>query len=125
MIRPYEPSRDYHHFCSWHHARNQDPERPDVLPPIGLVSDECAMGFLVIGKGCSQGYVESVISDPGAPALLTGRAVIQLVQALVSRARLEGCRILTCFTDHPSVSALAQRSGARIRQELVVLECSL
>ncbi len=120
--RFFDKELDFPTYQAWSHAHNAESDVVDLLPPIGFVVNETAIGFLVVGRECAQCYIENVVTDPEAQPLQSGRAVEQLVELLLEAGRQEGCQVVTFETRIPSVKRLAERLGARPRADLVVFQ---
>jgi hypothetical protein len=124
MIEDFMPSQHYDLMNSWYKARKMKTIRIEFFPKIGFVSNRIAAGFLVKTdtETCIFDYL---VSDPREAPMDRGRAVIEVVAALLAAGRVLGFRRVSILTGLSGVKDLAARFGLKVIPKMVCMEGNL
>lgn len=101
MIRNYVAT-DYEEIRRWYHDRNMDPIRETFLPKVGYIVPSVAAGFL-IQTDAKLGFLENYISNPNTDKKIRRRALFDVTNALIQKARDLGFERLFAITDNNSI----------------------
>ncbi len=108
-LRRYEPE-DYPTYLAWCQAWNFTAAAPGLLPPFGVVVDDCVVAFMAEMEPAT-GVVSDLVSDPAAPKEKVRATREVLITVLEGRARDRDLQRLVFWTSHPTLVDYAQERG--------------
>jgi len=109
MMRPWLKS-DYGQYSQWFIARALTPPPQDCLPPIGVIIDNVAAGFLV-KTDAKVAMIEHVVTNPRAESELREQALNEINDELSFLAKKAGFKYLYGDTNFKEISDRAHRYG--------------
>lgn len=83
------------------------------FPPDGWLVDGIAAGFLYLTK-CDVAFLDSVVTDPSAPFLARGKAVLALLERIRHRCVEAGVRHLVSHTDYSGLAEVGRVYGFQV-----------
>lgn len=102
---------DYARVCSFWDGRGTPPQRA-LLPGLGVIYADMACGFLYLdGSGSGVAVMAWTATDPAAPVLARGRAMLAVIDFLEAEALALGYHAMMCTHAAPSFIRLFQRRG--------------
>jgi hypothetical protein len=106
---------DYPMLCGWWEAHGFPAVPMLRLPPLGIIYDDTAAGFLYMDNGGSGvAMIEWLVTNPEAKPMAAAKALAKVVAALKAEAkRMEYAMILTTCRQ-PSLAKLLERCGFQI-----------
>lgn len=106
-VRAFEEA-DYAAICEWWEARGW-PQLPlDLLPQIGGIVDDKAVGFLY-RTDSAVGWMEWIVASPG-----NGAAVPAIVDYLIEKAAEVGCKIVLTTTNNDKLKSWYKEAGFEV-----------
>ena len=107
MIRPFEHKpADLAQLAGWCRMRGFEEFRDNDLPPCGFIEDDVAVGFVYF-TDAGVAFVETLITNPIAPAPMRHRALCDIGEALIAEAKNRGARRILAFTSDDSIKRRA------------------
>jgi hypothetical protein len=111
LYRIWKPE-DYPMLKSWWEAHGW-PSVPETrLPPLGIIYDDTAAGWLYMDNGGSGvAMIEWLVTNPGARPLAAAKAITNVVTALKAEAARMDYAIALTTCRQPALARLLERSG--------------
>lgn len=101
---------DYQTLCEWMAKRGRQGPEFIFLPPIGLIEDNVACGFLIqCDNKC--GILDFFITNPNIPRAERIETIDKIAESLIFIAGLNGLSLLKCDTMAESIKEMAKRHG--------------
>ncbi len=96
----------------WSRLRKLGPDAGDVslLPPTGFVADGIVAGFFFVTNS-KLGFIDSFVSDPRSTKAERGKAIVEIMAAIVDDAREMGLHALAGAISVPSLAKHVARCG--------------
>lgn len=102
---------DYDLICGFWRGRGVPPQR-NLLPTLGVIADEMACGFLYLdATGSGVAVMAWTATDPKAPHIERGRAMIEIIDFLEREAAALAYHTVMATHSHPSFCRLFTRRG--------------
>ena len=103
---------DYPMLCEWWQGHGWGAVPLKVLPPLGVILDNTAAGWLYMDNGgTGVAMLEWLVTNPKASPLRSARCISKVVEFLKSEAkRMDYGAILTTCRQ-PSLARLLARNG--------------
>lgn len=108
-VEPWDPKEHLPIIQAWAGF----PCDPSAFPPDGWVVDRVVAGFLYLTK-CDTAFVDSVITNPMAPMLVRGKALLALLEVIRHRCVEAGVKQLVSHTDYAGVVEVARQYGFQV-----------
>jgi hypothetical protein len=109
MLTPWDPEQHLEMATAWAASRGVE-VRDDILPRVGFVSDNAAIGWLY-QTDSGLGLLETFVTNPAASVRARHRAVDEVGRALISESRKLGITRLVTMTSHKSIGRMCIRRG--------------
>ena len=109
MLTPWDPEQHFDKAVAWASARGVE-LRDDIIPRIGFVSDDAAIGWLY-QTDSGLGLLETFVTNPEATPKARHAAVDEVGVALIEEAKHLGITRLVTMTSHRSIGRMCLRRG--------------
>jgi hypothetical protein len=110
-LRQWTP-QDYPMLETWWNGHGWPAVPQRVLPPLGVIYNDCAAGWLYMDNGgTGVAMMEWLVTNPDAPLLISARSLTKVVEFLKAEAaRMEYPIILTTCRQE-GLARLLNRAG--------------
>lgn len=101
---------DYHLIQNWQARRGKLAPKKELLPPVGLIEDNAACGFLI---HCDNGVgiLDFFISNPEIPKEQRDQVLDDIVFALILTAKMAGMKQVYCNSNIWAIKSRAEKHG--------------
>lgn len=120
IIRRYLKDQDYETVRSWVSEWNIPPPTQGMLPEIGFIIDQVAVGFLE-QPDTDSCYFENLYSNPKASKDEREKAIDLIYDAAVECAKSLGFKRMLSTTDHPSIIKRAYLRAYKVEINKVLI----
>jgi len=103
-------SSDYATIQEWAFIRDMNPPPKWSLPETGIISDDVAVGFLILTNN-HCGILDFFISNPTSYKHVRSWALDQITSKLIQLAKEMKVKKLLCDTQHPAIKERAIKHG--------------
>ncbi len=112
-MRPWRTG-DLAEYNRWRDARGQGPKPIGHLSSVGFVVDGTAAGFLFRLNGTVLAFLDGFCTNPAASAADRGRALDEIVEALILEAKRSGVQRLHAITNDDGIAARCELGGGNL-----------
>lgn len=101
-IQFYDVGRHHDSLCAWMRAHKLPEPEPHILSDVGLIINNCAIGFLfkTNSKTC---YIDNIVTNPLKKSGERHEALNMLLKNLDWMARKSGFEVITILTNTPEM----------------------
>ena len=109
-LRMWTPE-DYPMLESWWRGHGWSPVPLRILPPLGVIFDDCAAGWAYMDNGgTGVAWMEFLVTDPKA-RLKAARALKHVIGFLTSELKRMDYTVVWSTCKQPALARLVERSG--------------
>lgn len=110
-LRQWAPA-DYPMLEGWWSGHGWPAVPLRVLPPLGVIYNDCAAGWLYMDNGgTGVAMLEWLVTNPDAPLLIAARSLSKVVEFLKAEAKRMEYPIILTTCRQSSLARLLERAG--------------